>query len=55
MKKMIDFLKNILMIQDTCNQKIGLCQFKQIEKAKPVVKEKVVKEVKLSDLMRHSA
>ena len=59
MKELIAFFKEIFMITDENSKvKIGLSQFKKVEKAekKPVKKvAKIQKEVKLSDLMRRSA
>ena len=57
MKEIINFLKDIFMMQDDNSNRIGLSQFKieaPIEK-KPVPKNIfATKEVKISDLMRRS-
>ncbi len=54
MDKMINFLQEILMIKKDDNIKVGLTQFKQDEKIKPIRKDISIrtKDVKLSDLMR---
>ncbi|MEI8129409.1 MAG: hypothetical protein WCG95_07315 [bacterium] len=54
MDKMINFLQEILMIKKDDNIKVGLTQFKQDEKIKPIHKDISIrtKDVKLSDLMR---
>lgn len=57
MKEMIKFFKEIFMMKQEDNMKIGLSQFKTltpVEKAakKPSIPAKT--EVKLSDLMRRS-
>ena len=54
MKEIISFFKDLFMMTE--DSKIGLSQFKVDTKVEePVVKEKVTKELKLSDLMRKSA
>ena len=57
MKELITFFKDIFLMKDCADQKVGLCQFKSVtpvEKATASV-EKPSKEIKLSDLMRRSA
>jgi len=57
MKEMIKFLKEIFMLKQEGDMKIGLSQFKTVtpvEKAAKKVSTPVKTEVKLSDLMRRS-
>ena len=59
MKEIIAFFKDVFMISDqNSKMKVGLSQFKdeEPEEKKTVKKvQKILKEVKLSDLMRRSA
>jgi hypothetical protein len=55
MNKILNIIKTILMIEKDSNMKIGLTQFKQQGKIKPLADKKpsiTTKDVKLSDLMR---
>ena len=54
MDKIFNFIQEILMIKKDDNIKVGLTQFKQDEKVKPIRKDVSIrtKDVKLSDLMR---
>ena len=54
MDKILNFIQEILMIKKEDNIKVGLTQFKQDEKVKPIRKDVSIrtKDVKLSDLMR---
>ena len=57
MKELISFFKDIFMIKECNDRKVGLCQFKTeepVEKNRKLVL-KPSKEVKISDLMRRSA
>ena len=57
MKEIIDFFKDIFMINDCGSRKVGLSQFDSAsvgEQPQKVV-AKSLKDVKLSDLMRKSA
>ena len=56
MQELIAFFKDIFMIKECNDRKVGLCQFKAEspveKKAKIVLKSK---DIKISDLMRRSA
>ena len=57
MKEMIKFFKEIFMLKQEDNMKLGLSQFKTVtpvEKATKKTVTPVKSEVKLSDLMRRS-
>ena len=56
MKELLSFFKDVFLMKDCTDSKVGLCQFKAetpVEKFEAPVKSS--KEVKLSDLMRRSA
>ena len=56
MKEIIAFFKDIFMMKEPTNYRIGLCQFKTVSPVEQVQKEvfKSTKDIKLSDLMRRS-
>lgn len=57
MQEILAFFKDIFMIKESNNQKVGLCQFKTetpVEKPRKLVL-KASKDIKISDLMRRSA
>ena len=57
MKEIINFFKDIFMINDNGSRKVGLSQFNSgvpVEAPQKIV-AKSLKDVKLSDLMRKSA
>ncbi len=57
MQDIINFFKDIFMIKECNDIKVGLCQFKTddpVEKPRKLVL-KASKDVKISDLMRRSA
>lgn len=57
MQEIVAFFKDIFMIKESNNQKVGLCQFKTetpVEKPRKLVL-KASKDIKISDLMRRSA
>ena len=57
MKEIINFFKEIFMINECGDRKVGLSQFSSIstEEMPRKVVAKSLKDVKLSDLMRKSA
>lgn len=57
MKEILAFFKDIFMIKECNDRKVGLCQFKvetPVEKPRKLVL-KASKDIKISDLMRRSA
>lgn len=57
MQEILAFFKDIFMIKECNNRKVGLCQFKAetpVEKSHKLVL-KASKDIKISDLMRRSA
>ena len=57
MDDLIKFFKDIFMIKECNDRKVGLCQFKTetpVEKPRKLV-VKASKDIKISDLMRRSA
>lgn len=57
MKEMIKFLREIFMLKNEDNIKIGLTQFKTVDKVENAAKKAAIPpktEIKLSDLMRRS-
>ena len=55
MKEIINFLKEIFMINSNCDTKIGLSQFNSVVEKKEIKLKPVSKDVKISDLMRRGA
>ena len=57
MHEMIAFFKDIFMIKECTDRKVGLCQFKTetpVEKPRKLVL-KASKDIKISDLMRRAS
>ncbi len=57
MDDLVKFFKDIFMIKECNDRKVGLCQFKTeapVEKPRKLVL-KASKDIKISDLMRRSA